>query len=190
TLKYGLLKQVNLKFQTILTVLTNNEFDELLQQSRKEGTDVLGSLRDYVPSLSAHQQKKIDHHVREIIMENRLEYEEFCSIVIKSIAVVQGRLVDVIVDFNENADYVFIEIANHKQSLDIGRTIKGHKNVCWDMKQFSKNAIELMSFRIKKNEELRVTINEYVENNEETDSIICSLRFPGRCFMFRNCLNR
>ncbi|KAM3716869.1 Symplekin [Dirofilaria immitis] len=55
----------------ILTVLTNNEFDELLQQSRKEGTDMLGSLRDYVPSLSAHQQKKIDHHVREIIMEYR-----------------------------------------------------------------------------------------------------------------------
>lgn len=54
-----------------MTVLTNNEFDELLQQSRKEGTDVLGSLRDYVPSLSAHQQKKIDHHVREMIMEYR-----------------------------------------------------------------------------------------------------------------------
>ncbi|VDO26705.1 unnamed protein product [Onchocerca flexuosa] len=61
---------------TILTVLTNNEFDELLQQSRKEGTDVLGPLRDYVPSLSAHQQKKIDHHVREIIMENRLNKSE------------------------------------------------------------------------------------------------------------------
>lgn len=60
----------------ILTVLTNHEFDELLQQSRKEGTDVLGSLRDYVPSLSAHQQKKIDHHVREIIMEYRPDRSE------------------------------------------------------------------------------------------------------------------
>lgn len=55
----------------MLTVLTNNEFDELLQQSLKDGTNVLGSLRDYVPSLSAHQQKKIDQHIREIIMEYR-----------------------------------------------------------------------------------------------------------------------
>ncbi|KAL3985802.1 hypothetical protein ACH3XW_40140 [Acanthocheilonema viteae] len=60
----------------ILTVLTNDEFDQLLQQSRKENTDVLSSLRDYIPSLSAHQQKKIDHHVRGIIMEHRSDKSE------------------------------------------------------------------------------------------------------------------
>ncbi|VDK78043.1 unnamed protein product [Litomosoides sigmodontis] len=60
----------------ILTVLTNDEFDQLLQQSQKENTDVLGSLRDYIPSLSAHQQKKIDHHVREIIMKYRADRSE------------------------------------------------------------------------------------------------------------------
>lgn len=63
--------QAGFKFQAILTVLTNDEFDQLLQQSRKEGTEVLSSLRDYIPSLSAHQQKNIDHHVREIIMKYR-----------------------------------------------------------------------------------------------------------------------
>uniref|UniRef100_A0A915PBS0 Symplekin n=1 Tax=Setaria digitata TaxID=48799 RepID=A0A915PBS0_9BILA len=48
----------------ILTVLTNNEFDGLLQQSRKEGTDVLGSLRDYVPSLKDQKTKKMSSDLR------------------------------------------------------------------------------------------------------------------------------
>lgn len=56
-------------FQAILTVLSDKEFDDLLELSREEGADILGALRDYVPSLSAHQQKKIDRHVREIIMD-------------------------------------------------------------------------------------------------------------------------
>ncbi|VDM95136.1 unnamed protein product [Thelazia callipaeda] len=55
----------------MLTVLTNKEFDELLEQTQKEGTDVLDSLRTYIPSLSAHQQKKIDYHIRETIMNYR-----------------------------------------------------------------------------------------------------------------------
>uniref|UniRef100_A0A0R3RPZ9 DUF3453 domain-containing protein n=1 Tax=Elaeophora elaphi TaxID=1147741 RepID=A0A0R3RPZ9_9BILA len=64
------------EFQAILTVLTNSEFDDLIQQSREEGTDVLNSLREYIPSLSAHQQKKVDFHVREIIMGYRSSKSE------------------------------------------------------------------------------------------------------------------
>lgn len=56
--------------QAILTVITNKEFDDLVRVSKNEGTDLLKALRAYVPTLSAHQQKKIDRHVRDIIIES------------------------------------------------------------------------------------------------------------------------
>lgn len=55
-------------YLAVLTALTREEFLELINDPAFQNLNIVSTLKEYIPTLSAHQQKKIDKHVTDIIM--------------------------------------------------------------------------------------------------------------------------
>uniref|UniRef100_A0A158R605 DUF3453 domain-containing protein n=1 Tax=Syphacia muris TaxID=451379 RepID=A0A158R605_9BILA len=55
----------------ILTLLDKDTFTNLLKDAGEESFIILKRLKDYIPTMSVHQQKKIDRGVRELILGNQ-----------------------------------------------------------------------------------------------------------------------
>ncbi|KHN82354.1 Symplekin [Toxocara canis] len=54
-------------FLAILTSLSKDDFVNFVKEANRDGKRIEAVLRDYIPTLSAHQQKKIDRGIRDVI---------------------------------------------------------------------------------------------------------------------------
>ncbi|VDK54206.1 unnamed protein product [Anisakis simplex] len=54
----------------LLTALSQDDFLSFMQEAGDESQRLMKALKDYIPTLSAHQQKKIDRGIRSIITTN------------------------------------------------------------------------------------------------------------------------
>uniref|UniRef100_A0A914RYZ6 Uncharacterized protein n=1 Tax=Parascaris equorum TaxID=6256 RepID=A0A914RYZ6_PAREQ len=54
--------------QALLTSLSKEDFIDFVKEAGQDGERILSALKDYIPTLSAHQQKKIDRGVRDVII--------------------------------------------------------------------------------------------------------------------------
>uniref|UniRef100_A0A914ZJU9 Symplekin n=2 Tax=Parascaris univalens TaxID=6257 RepID=A0A914ZJU9_PARUN len=55
-------------FLALLTSLSKEDFIDFVKEAGQDGERILSALKDYIPTLSAHQQKKIDRGVRDVII--------------------------------------------------------------------------------------------------------------------------
>ncbi|VDD86123.1 unnamed protein product [Enterobius vermicularis] len=57
-------------YMALLTGLSKEEFMDFIKEAGEDRTMIIKRLRDYIPTMSVHQQKKIDRGVRDVILGN------------------------------------------------------------------------------------------------------------------------